>query len=106
LRRRLPLTFPVAWRLREGALPRSAAGDIEIAWGGGTCPRLNSIFRFPHASHGATVSLLARTFPIQRRKDWFGDEVFFGLMRIRGMECWSRSGFAEAFFGRKLIVQP
>ena len=29
-----------------------------------------------------------------------------GMMRIRGMECGSESGFAEAFYGRKLSVVP
>jgi LmbE family N-acetylglucosaminyl deacetylase len=52
------------------------------------------------------VTLLSRAFPSQRIRDWFGEEVFFGLMRLRGMECRSRSGFAEAFFGRKLVLQP
>jgi LmbE family N-acetylglucosaminyl deacetylase len=52
------------------------------------------------------VTLLSRAFASQRSKDWFGDEVFFGLMRLRGMECRSPSGFAEAFYGRKLTFQP
>jgi LmbE family N-acetylglucosaminyl deacetylase len=52
------------------------------------------------------VALLTRAFASQRSKDWFGEDVFVGLMRLRGMECRSRSGYAEAFFGRKLIVQP
>ena len=52
------------------------------------------------------VTLLSRAFASQRNKDWFGDEVFFGLMQLRGMECRSPSGFAEAFFGRKLVFRP
>jgi LmbE family N-acetylglucosaminyl deacetylase len=52
------------------------------------------------------VTLLSRAFASQRSKDWFGDEVFFGLMRLRGMECRSPSGFAEAFYGRKLTFRP
>ena len=52
------------------------------------------------------VTLLTRAFATQRSKDWFGSEVFFGLMRLRGMECRARSGFAEAFFGRKLLLEP
>jgi len=51
------------------------------------------------------VTLLTRAFASQRSKDWFGDGVFFGLMRIRGMECRSPSGFAEAFFGRMLVFR-
>lgn len=52
------------------------------------------------------VAILTRAFASQRGKDWFSDEVFFGLMRLRGMECRSRSGFAEAFFGHKLVFRP
>ena len=35
-------------------------------------------------------------FGSQRSKDWFDDGVFRGLMRLRGMECRSPSGYAEA----------
>jgi LmbE family N-acetylglucosaminyl deacetylase len=52
------------------------------------------------------AALLARAFASQRSKDWFGDEVFLGLMRLRGIECRSRSGLAEAFYARKLVIRP
>ena len=38
-------------------------------------------------------------------KDWFDDETFMGLARLRGMECRAPDGFAEAFHARKLTVQ-
>jgi LmbE family N-acetylglucosaminyl deacetylase len=50
------------------------------------------------------VDLLLRAFASQRDRHWFDREVFLGLMRIRGMECRSASGYAEAFFARKLPV--
>jgi len=50
------------------------------------------------------VDLLLRAFASQRDRHWFDREVFLGLMRIRGMECRSESGYAEAFFARKLPV--
>lgn len=43
-------------------------------------------------------------FASQRGKDWFDDETFRGLMRLRGMECRSPSRYAEAFHGRKLVL--
>lgn len=52
------------------------------------------------------VKLLERAFPSQHHRDWFGESVFVGLMRLRGMECRAPSGLAEAFFGRKLVFQP
>jgi LmbE family N-acetylglucosaminyl deacetylase len=48
--------------------------------------------------------LITESFPTQRDKHWFGEEVFLGLMRLRGMEARASSGYAEAFTGRKLSV--
>ena len=43
-------------------------------------------------------------FESQRAKHWLGEELFLGLMRVRGMEGRSPSGYAEAFTCRKLAV--
>jgi hypothetical protein len=52
------------------------------------------------------LELLGQHFETQRGKHWYDVEVFRGLMRIRGMECRSPSGYAEAFVARKLSIQP
>jgi LmbE family N-acetylglucosaminyl deacetylase len=49
--------------------------------------------------------LLHQHFGTQREKDWFDDETFMSLARLRGMECRAPDGFAEAFHARKLTVQ-
>jgi LmbE family N-acetylglucosaminyl deacetylase len=41
------------------------------------------------------IALLHEHFPSQKDRDWWDDEVFLGLARLRGMEC--RSRYAEAF---------
>jgi LmbE family N-acetylglucosaminyl deacetylase len=41
------------------------------------------------------VELLHKCFPSQRTRDWWDDQVFLGLARLRGMEC--RTTYAEAF---------
>jgi LmbE family N-acetylglucosaminyl deacetylase len=41
------------------------------------------------------VELLHKCFPSQHGRDWWDDEVFLGLARLRGMEC--RAPYAEAF---------
>jgi LmbE family N-acetylglucosaminyl deacetylase len=41
------------------------------------------------------VELLHKSFPSQRSRDWWDDEVFLGLARLRGMEC--RANYAESF---------
>lgn len=47
---------------------------------------------------------LAHHFGSQRSKDWFDDETFLALMRLRGLECRSPSGLAEAFLARKTVL--
>ena len=49
------------------------------------------------------VSYLLRCFGTQRDKQWFTEDTFEGLMRIRGIEANSPGKFAEAFYSRKLV---
>jgi len=55
---------------------------------------------------GRKVHLLMEHFATQRSKGWFTEDVFRGLMRLRGMECRAPSGHAEAFYTRKLTLLP
>ena len=48
------------------------------------------------------VDLLMHHFASQRAKGWFSPDLFRALPRIRGMECQSPTGFAEAFYARKV----
>ncbi len=48
------------------------------------------------------MELLNKCFPSQRHRDWWDDEVFLGLARLRGIEC--RARYAEAFTCTKLVV--
>jgi LmbE family N-acetylglucosaminyl deacetylase len=50
------------------------------------------------------VSYLMEAFQSQACKHWFQEEIFLGLMRLRGMECNAPSGYAEAFYSRKLVL--
>lgn len=50
------------------------------------------------------VGVLTEHFGSQRDKHWFSADLFLGLMRVRGMECRSETGYAEAFHGRKLVL--
>lgn len=52
------------------------------------------------------IETLLRCFPSQAAKGWFTADTFRGLMRLRGIECQSPGGFAEAFFSRKLTLSP
>ena len=48
------------------------------------------------------VELLHKCYPSQRGRDWWDDEVFLGLARLRGMEC--RAPYAEAFTCSKSVL--
>ena len=50
------------------------------------------------------AQLVVEGFGTQADKHWFQAEVFLGLMRLRGMEARSPSGYAEAFTCRKLSL--
>jgi LmbE family N-acetylglucosaminyl deacetylase len=50
------------------------------------------------------VEFLLEAFQTQRSKRWFDAQTFLGLMRLRGMECNAPSGYAEAFYCRKLVI--
>jgi LmbE family N-acetylglucosaminyl deacetylase len=49
------------------------------------------------------VNSLMEAFPSQHAKRWFQPETFLSLMRLRGMECNAPSGYAEAFYCRKMV---
>jgi LmbE family N-acetylglucosaminyl deacetylase len=50
------------------------------------------------------VQYLMDTFESQRSKRWFQPATFFSLMQLRGMECNAPSGYAEAFYCRKIVI--
>ncbi len=50
------------------------------------------------------VELLHECFPSQRNRNWWDDEVFLGLARLRGIEC--RARYAEAFKCAKSVIVP
>jgi LmbE family N-acetylglucosaminyl deacetylase len=52
------------------------------------------------------VRLIMDGFQSQHSKRWFQPETFLSLMRLRGMECNATSGYAEAFYSRKLVLTP
>jgi LmbE family N-acetylglucosaminyl deacetylase len=58
-------------------------------------PLLNAVAR-------RKVQLLHDCFPSQKSRDWWDDEVFLGLARLRGMEC--RAHYAEAFTCTKSTI--
>jgi hypothetical protein len=50
------------------------------------------------------VRYLMEVFQSQQAKHWFRQDTFLALLRLRGMECNAPSGYAEAFYCRKLVL--
>jgi LmbE family N-acetylglucosaminyl deacetylase len=50
------------------------------------------------------IEHLMTHFDTQLSRRWFTEDLFSGLLRLRGMECNSPSTFAEAFYSRKTLL--
>lgn len=58
----------------------------------------------PVSEHNARrkVELLTGSYGSQVDRDWWDEDTFLGLMRLRGVEC--RARYAEGFVARKVLV--
>lgn len=50
------------------------------------------------------VRYIMDSFHSQHSKRWFQPDTFLSLLRLRGMECNAPSGYAEAFYCRKMVI--
>jgi LmbE family N-acetylglucosaminyl deacetylase len=50
------------------------------------------------------ITNICSVFNSQSNKEWFGEESFRAIMRIRGLESNSPSKYSEAFYCRKIVV--
>ena len=48
------------------------------------------------------VDLLMKHFKTQQTKHWFSEDLFYSMLRIRGVESGTR--YAEAFYARKVLL--
>ena len=51
------------------------------------------------------VEYLMRCYGSQTTHAWFTESTFRAVMRLRGVESGSPTGYAEAFYGRKVNIQ-
>lgn len=78
--------------------------EYEIAKYEGDLGQPNLFVPLSEAQCTAKVAALDAAFTSQRSRTWFDPELFRGLLRLRGVECCSPTGYAEAFSCRKLVV--
>jgi LmbE family N-acetylglucosaminyl deacetylase len=75
----------------------------EIPKWDGDLARRNVYLPLPDEVARRKVELLHASFPSQKARDWWDDDVFLGLARLRGVEA--RSRYAEAFDCTKVLLR-
>jgi LmbE family N-acetylglucosaminyl deacetylase len=78
--------------------------EYEIPKYDGDMGQPNLFVPLERESYQKKVRCIMDSFPSQHGKAWFTGETFLSLMRLRGMECNASSGYAEAFYSRKLVL--
>jgi LmbE family N-acetylglucosaminyl deacetylase len=78
--------------------------EYEIPKYDGDLGATNLFFHLDEQTARRKVRLLLQTFSSQRSKPWFTEDLFLALMRLRGMESNSPSGYAEGFYCRKAVL--
>lgn len=78
--------------------------EYEIPKWDGNYARPNAYVPLPAAVARRKVDVLMAAYGTQRGKDWFSEDTFMALMRLRGNECRAPGSFAEAFTARKLQI--
>jgi LmbE family N-acetylglucosaminyl deacetylase len=68
----------------------------------GDLTRPNTYFPLTDEIARRKVELLDKCYPSQHGRDWWDEETFLALARLRGMEC--RARYAEAFTCAKLVI--
>jgi hypothetical protein len=51
------------------------------------------------------VQYLMEGFSTQRSRQWFTEDTFYSLLRLRGIESKAPDKYAEAFYARKLVLE-
>ena len=78
--------------------------EYEIPKYDGDLGRPNVFAPLPEDVCRRKVELLMAGFPTQAKRQWFTEDTFWSLMRLRGVECNSPTKYAEAFHCRKMIL--
>jgi LmbE family N-acetylglucosaminyl deacetylase len=52
------------------------------------------------------IRYILKFFKTQRNKPWFSEDMFLAILRLRGMEANATSRYAEAFYCRKILLEP
>ena len=73
----------------------------EIPKWDGDMTRPNAYFPLTGDVARQKAELLGKCYPSQHGRDWWSQETFLALARLRGLEC--RAPYAEAFTCSKIV---
>ena len=78
--------------------------EYEIVKYDGDLGRPNLFIPLSKELSNRKVELLMKHFQTQGSRHWFTRDTFDAMLRIRGIECASKTGRAEAFYSRKMVL--
>jgi LmbE family N-acetylglucosaminyl deacetylase len=78
--------------------------EYEVIKKDGDLGRPNTYIALDERTVQRKLQILMEGFASQRDKSWFSEDAFLGLMRLRGIEACAPSGYAEAFYGRRIVI--
>jgi LmbE family N-acetylglucosaminyl deacetylase len=78
--------------------------EYEILKYDGDLGRPNVFMPLPEEICHRKVKSLLKHFRTQSTKHWFTSDTFEAMHRVRGIECASPTGRAEAFYSRKMVL--
>ncbi len=64
----------------------------------------NTFVELDESESRRKIDTILAFFQTQEHRHWFSEDLFLSLLRLRGMECSAPSGYAEAFYCRKLLL--
>jgi LmbE family N-acetylglucosaminyl deacetylase len=79
--------------------------EYEILKYDGDLGQPNVFVPLPEETASRKIELLLKHFRTQSNKHWFTRDTFEAMHRIRGVECASPTGRAEAFYCRKAVLR-
>lgn len=78
--------------------------EYEIPKYDGDLGNPNTFVELSSEDINSKCGILMDVFASQNKRHWFRRNLFEGLAAIRGMQCAAESGYAEAFYSRKAVL--
>ncbi len=78
--------------------------EYEVVKYDGDIGRPNFFVQLDKATCETKLMHILQSFRSQKERDWFTEDAFLSMLRIRGIESRARDRYAEAFYCRKIVV--